>query len=302
VSSPKIVVTSNASPAMISPAPAGATSGPCVTLRPPRIRKGGDLVVESPPRARAREVRLRMRTHIDGTLTTGNERVWVGPEVPPFVLLVGGTRELFLLDQTPDGFVGLYRDPYNLSSCQLTGGRNCSFGVALFECSGRQRWLFLLDPLLSRPDQLEVQDIRYADGVLYFNEACQSYARNAGGKCSSLVAIEPLTQTVLWRTPPLVSNNVFLVHQRYLITGHGFTDEPDFLFIVRRSDGKIMQKLPIPLAHEGLSIDPEGILSAFIEHDKILRFRAEGFDGDRPRLVPVATPGAGGGSGSKPRR
>jgi hypothetical protein len=269
----------------------GAGARACVTPPAPRLRKGGNLVVESPPRAPSSRARgLRLRTHVDGALTLGSQRVWVGPEVPPFMLLVGGTRELFLLEEAPDGFVGLYRDPYDASSCKLSGAENCSFGVALFDCSGQQRWLFLLDPLLSRPDHLEVQDMRYADGVLYFNEACQSYSREAGGRCSSLVAVEPLTRAVLWRTPPLVSNNTFLVHQRYLITGYGFTAEPDALFIVRRADGKVMQRLPIPSAHAGLSLDPSGTLTVALSTDKELLFKAEGFDGDRPRLSPL--PGA----------
>lgn len=272
------------------PAPTQAVAtGACSPPRAPSVRVGGDLTVESPPRASTRSIGSRLRTHVDGALARGSKRTWVGPEVPPFVFLVAGTRELFLLDQAPDGFVGLYRDPYNAGSCALGGGgsKNCSVGVAFFECSGKQRWLVLLDSILSRPDHLEVQDMRYADGVLYFNEACESYSREAGGKCSSLVAVEPLTKTVVWRTPPLVSNNVFLVHDRYLISGYGFTDEPDALFVVRRSDGKIMQKIHIPSAHQGLAIDAAGVLTAQIYSGGPLQFRAEGFDTDKPRLVPV---------------
>ena len=227
-----------------------------------------------------------MRAHVEGALSRGSPRVWVGRDVPPFVLVQGGTRELFLLDQAPDGFVGLYRDPYGASSCRLDGDANCSFGAALFECSGKTRWLFALDPFLSRKDHLEIQDMRYADGVLYFNEACQSYSREAQGKCSSLVAVEPLTKTLLWRTRPLVSNATFLVAGRYLITGYGFTAEPDALFLVRRSDGKIMSSTPIPTAHSTLDLAPDGVLTVGTHNaNPALRFRAEGLDGERPRLV-----------------
>ena len=106
-----------------------------------------------------------------------------------------------------------------------------------------------------------------------------------GGRCSSLVAVEPLTRTVVWRTPPLVSNNVFIVHQRYLITGYGFTAEPDALFIVRRSDGKVMQRISITSAHQGLSLDAEGTLTVHLHTGGPVRFRAEGFDGERPKLT-----------------
>lgn len=230
-----------------------------------------------------------MRTDVEGDLSAGHPRTWVGRDVPPFVLVQGGTRELTLLDQAPDGFVGLYRDPYGSSSCSLGGPGNCSFGVALFECSGKTRWLFLLDPFFSRKDHLEVQDVRYADGVLYFNEACQSYSREAQGACSSLVAVEPLTKTLLWRTRPLVSNATFVVADRYLITAYGFTAEPDALFIIRRSDGKVMGSTPIPIAHHTLELGQTGVLYVDMWSGPQLRFLAEGFDGAHPRLVPLPT-------------
>lgn len=260
-------------------------AGNCSYAPPPASRIAGDLIVSSPPKAPTRTIPTRLRTHAEGALSLGSPRTWVGRDVPPFVLLQGGTRELTLLDQAPDGFVGLYRDPYGAPSCSLSGPANCSFGVALFECSGKTRWLFLLDPFLSRKDHLEVQDMRYADGIIYFNEACQSYSREAQGQCSSLVAVEPLTKTLLWRTRPLVSNATFVVANRYIITGYGFTAEPDALFIVRRSDGKVMGRTSIPTAHHTLDLDATGILRVDMHSGPQLRFRAEGFDGDRPRLV-----------------
>ena len=268
-----------------SPPPPLVVAGDCSYAPAPPTRVAGDLTVSSPPLAPTRTLPSRLRAHVEGTLSRGSARVWVGRDVPPFVLVQGGTRELFLLDQAPDGFVALYRDPYGASSCSLGGEGNCSFGAALFECAGKTRWLFLLDPFLSRKDHLEVQDMRYADGVFYFNEACQSYSKEAQVKCSSLVAVDPLTRTLLWRTRPLVSNATFVVAGRYLITGYGFTAEPDALFIVRRSDGKITSTTPIPSAHDTLALAPSGILTVSTQSDTVLRFRAEGFDGERPRLV-----------------
>jgi hypothetical protein len=297
---PLVVAASEPPPAIVDPPP------PVVVVAPPppplivagncsyapaeATRIGGDLSVSSPPPRPTRTISTRLRTHVEGDLQHGHARTWVGRDVPPFVLLQGGTRELTLLDQAPDGFVGLYRDPYGASSCQLSNAANCSFGVALFECSGKTRWLFLLDTFLSRKDHLEVQDMRYADGILYFNEACQSYSREAQGQCSSLVAVEPLTKTVLWRTRPLVSNATFLVVDRYLITGYGFTAEPDALFIVRRSDGKVMGRTSIPSAHSDLALGPDGVLTVSTYSDPGLRFRVEGFDGEHPRLTALPAP------------
>ncbi len=275
-------------PVLMTPQPAPPSltvAGNCSYPPPPPRRVSGDLTVLSPPTAPTRVIPSRMRAHSEGALSHGTARTWVGRDVPPFVPLSVGTRELFLLDQDPDGFVGLYRDPYGASSCTLGDNANCSFGVGLFECSGKARWSFLLDPFFSRKDHLEVQDLRYAGGVLYFNEGCQTYSREAQGRCSSLVAVDPVAGKVLWRTRPLISNATFLVADRYLITGYGFTAEPDALYIVRRSDGKVMSRTPINSAHATLELSRDGVLTVSTHNDLLVRFRAEGFDGEKPRLV-----------------
>lgn len=278
-SSPSVATAPN------PPSPAPVTSGNCSYLPATEKRTSGDLTVASPPPPPQQTIPTRMRSNSEGPLTHGGARVWVGRDVPPFVPLTDGTRELFLLDQPPEGFVAFYRDPYGASSCTLEGPGNCSFSVALFACSGKAIWRVTLDPLFSRNDHLEVQDMRYEGGVLYFNEGCQTYSREAQGKCSALVAVDPLAQKVLWRTRPLVSNNTFLVAGRYLITGYGFTAEPDALFLVRRSDGKVMGTTRLPSAHSTLALAPDGVLSVSTYNEPLLRFRAEGFDGDKPRLT-----------------
>lgn len=71
---------------------------------------------------------------------------------------------------------------------------------------------------------------------------------------------------------------------RVPLAPYGFTAEPDFLFVVRRSDGKIMQRESIPSAHEDL-IDGPGSVVAQMEPGRGLLFTREGFDGPSPRLV-----------------
>jgi len=124
-----------------------------------------------------------------------------------------------------------------------------------------------------------------ADGVLYFNEGCQTYSREAQGQCSSLVAVDPSARQVLWRTRPLISNATFLVADRYLITGYGFTAEPDALCIVRRSDGKVMSRTPISSAHSTLELSRDGVLTVSAYGNPLVRFLAKGFDGEKPQLV-----------------
>ena len=294
----------------------GVGAGPCgAQVPPPPSRLAGSLVVESPPRAPTLEIGARMRSHIDGSLTAGSPRIWVGPEVPAFVQLTAGTLELFLLDKVrigaapaasgeaaEDGFLAFYRDPIGASSCHLSGPENCSFGAALYHCSGKLLWVLGLNGFMSRPDRLEVQDIRYGGGALYFNEACQSYSKEANGRCSSLVAVDTVAKKVLWRSPPLTSNGMFVVAGEHLIAGYGFTAEPDFVHVVKRSDGSIAQRIPVPTGPQRIELVKPGEVEVELYDATRLRFRLEGFDGDKPRLVKIAQDKGKEGREPKPAR
>lgn len=152
--------------------------------------------------------------------------------------------QLFIADSTADGWMAFYRGP--LGGAPNSG--NVAYRAILYGTDGSRAWDTNLNRFLSRTDHLEVQDVRYANGRLYFNEACQSYSREAGGACSSLLAVDPVAGTVEWRTPPLTSNNVILLHGPYIVAGYGFTAEPDSLFLVDRATGRILDRQPLDSA------------------------------------------------------
>jgi outer membrane protein assembly factor BamB len=213
------------------------------------VRRGGDLVVEDPPAQPTEPPGGRLRAHTEGTLTSGSPRRWVGPPVPEHVPLVHGTLELFILDEVDGGHLAFYRDPYGASSCALSEDRNCAYRAELYAPDGSATWSIDLSAHLSRPTYLEIQDIRYAGGTLYFNEACQSYARQANNRCSALVALDPAAGRVLWRTRPTTSNAEFLVlDDRLIVAGYGFTDEKDEVYLIRRADGRILHRARVPSA------------------------------------------------------
>ncbi|MEZ4446103.1 MAG: hypothetical protein R3B72_43910 [Polyangiaceae bacterium] len=93
------------------------------------------------------------------------------------------------------------------------------------------------------------QQIRWAearDGVLYLSNANMGYARNSNGMNAYLSAIDLATGELMWRSQPLVANSHnFLIHGGHLISGYGFTAEPDFLFVIARDTGEVVQKLPL---------------------------------------------------------
>ncbi|HEX7239621.1 MAG TPA: hypothetical protein VF263_05120 [Longimicrobiaceae bacterium] len=162
-------------------------------------------------------------------------RVSVPEETPAALPRTLDGLQLTVADPVPEGWLAFYRGPLTPGP----RGENARFRARMLRPDGVVAWDLELNPHLSRPDRLEVQDVRYADGALYFNEACQSYSREAGGQCSALVRLDPRTGRMAWRTPPLTSNGIFLLLGPYVVAGYGFTDEPDALFLVDRATGRI---------------------------------------------------------------
>ena len=109
----------------------------------------------------------------------------------------------------------------------------------------------------------EVQDARYRDGNVYYNEACGTYSSGYKGKCSHLACLDPVAGEVVWRTPDLVSNNIFIFKDDdTIVAGYGFTDEPDYLFLIRAADGKVTSRTKLDSAHTYLEMK-EGKLHVF---------------------------------------
>jgi len=215
------------------------------------------------------------------------DHLWIGPDVPSFVPLEIGTSELDLLDpRAGGGWIATYRERLDL--CGWPKG-NCAATVKLFDGYGKETDSVALKPLLSRPDQLEVQDVRVADDVLYFNEACQTYSREAGGKCSSLVAYDLTSKKVLWRTRSLTSNNELRVVGAYVVAAYGFAGEPASISVVRRKDGALMDRRALPGTNFEMTTKGD-VLSVEIYHAiGTANFRLKDFDGAAPKLVSLPT-------------
>ena len=175
--------------------------------------------------------------------------------------------ELWIAERTGDGWMAFYRGPLAGNADQT----NVGFRVIFFRDGRLGTTGLYLNDLLSRVDHLEIQDVRHRDGKLYFNEACQSYAREADGACSSLVRMDVETETVDWRTPPRTSNNVFLLHGPYVVAGYGFTAEPDSLFLLDASTGAVVDRAPLDSAHQYLELVGDAL--HVVTHERHYVFR-----------------------------
>jgi hypothetical protein len=104
------------------------------------------------------------------------------------------------------------------------------------------------------------QSIHWAvieDQVLYVSTGHRTYAASSGGLNAYITAIDLNTMTLLWRSSPLVSNaENFEIIGNAIISGYGFTAEPDFLYIINKSTGKVAEKItlktsPSYIIHKG---------------------------------------------------
>lgn len=112
-------------------------------------------------------------------------------------------------------------------------------------------------------EELVFQRIRWAEiseGVLYVEHAHGTCSAGSSGLNGYVTALNPVTLEVLWRSGPLTANaeNFVLLGEK-LICGYGFVGEDDYLCVLDRRTGGIVQRVPLPSAPEYLILE-EGFL------------------------------------------
>ncbi|MCU0755231.1 MAG: serine/threonine protein kinase [Xanthomonadales bacterium] len=85
------------------------------------------------------------------------------------------------------------------------------------------------------------------DGVLYVSHGHNTYARSSYGHNAYVSALDIHAGfSVHWHSPAQVSNaGNFLILGDHLISGYGFTAEPDFLYVLDRQTGTVLQRTPL---------------------------------------------------------
>lgn len=108
---------------------------------------------------------------------------------------------------------------------------------------------------------------REANGVLYVQNAHLTYARSSYGQNAYITAFDTQTDRRLWRSRALVANaQTFAVTPDYLITGYGFTAEPDWLYLLDRRTGRVVERLSLPSAPEKITRGGKRLLVRTYDH------------------------------------
>ncbi|MBM4358782.1 MAG: PQQ-binding-like beta-propeller repeat protein [Deltaproteobacteria bacterium] len=125
-------------------------------------------------------------------------------------------------------------------------------------------------------EQFAEQRVRWAEvhgDVLYVATGHPTYARSSGGKNAFVSALDRRTGELLWQSAPLVSNaDNFLLIGDFIVTGYGFTAEPDALFALDRATGKTVARTPLPSGPSHLVLKDGTLYVRTYDRDLTFRF------------------------------
>ena len=140
-------------------------------------------------------------------------------------------RYIYMVDNTnPD--VRLTLEVYSVNGNDLIG---------IYDFSG-----FLNTPVAG--NEFTVMEIPYAkiyDDILYVELAHRTYSADQP-YTAYILALEVETGKLLWRSNFLVANgHNFVVGRDTIICGYGFTNEDDYLYILSRHSGAVLEKIKL---------------------------------------------------------
>ncbi len=84
------------------------------------------------------------------------------------------------------------------------------------------------------------------DDVLYIQHTGNGYAAGFDGNNGYISAISIPDNKLLWTSKPLTANaRNFIVSENSIICGYGFTDEPDYLYVLDKFSGERVQTVKL---------------------------------------------------------
>ncbi|HEX6084927.1 MAG TPA: hypothetical protein VF266_10415 [Thermoanaerobaculia bacterium] len=151
---------------------------------------------------------------------------------------IDGAKFLYAI-RSGDRHLGIYGPDY--AGGTIVAGSDFAFDFSSYRLAPR-----------NVPSDLEYveQRVLWAEvkgDVLYVAHGHRTYAKSSHGMNAYLTAIDLRSGKPLWHSAPLVANatNFTFLDDDHLVTGYGFTAEPDFLYVLRAKDGAAVAKIPL---------------------------------------------------------
>lgn len=160
-----------------------------------------------------------------------------------------------------------------------------------------------------RPPQVKRGDEAFVDmGIgwaqvagdrLYVSHFHRTYAASSGGLNGFLVALRLEDGAVVFSSDPLVANSAtFAVVGGVVITGYGFTAEPDYIYALSAVDGLTLTRLRLHTAPEDIAVRRDQVLIR--AYDRLYDLRLRGLRGGNGAALPPRAPGPGPGPAPSP--
>jgi hypothetical protein len=160
----------------------------------------------------------------------------------------------------------------------LVYGRDFASGRFLVAVDTKGRTRYALDFLaygntpVGSPLYQRVVWAAEANGVLYVETAHATYAKDSGLRNGYVTAIDLATRKVRWRSAALVANALrFELYGSLIVTGYGFTEESDFLYLLDRRSGKLVGRASLPTAADYVVRKGDLLYVRTYDHDVVAR-------------------------------
>lgn len=160
----------------------------------------------------------------------------------------------------------------------LVYGRDGSSGRYLVGANASThelRYAYDFAQLMRAPSGSEVEQVAWARevaGVLYVETTHLTYAAATHRRNAYLNAIDLGTRKLVWRSPALVANaSRFVVVGDLIVSGYGFTREPDYLCLLDRRSGRVLDRMKVPSAPEIIRLHGNRLLVRTYDHDIVVQ-------------------------------
>ena len=254
----------------------------CGAAAPIVDRHEHDLTVPAHPQ------RAEPGTFVSGSLQADNARTWVGPPVPPFVPLYVGAAELAEIRPAGDALLAHYQTPGGGLGCENPFKQTCPQVIRAFDRCGAPTWSVDVRDFFAKGTVARRTEHWLYDGTtLYFDESCVDASTKPKGKCGSLIAMDPSTGKLVWRTAAMTSSGPLLMHDGWLVAVYHYLGQQPFVHLVRPADGKVALRQKIEGGLYDFGVQPDGHLQLTAFGENHTHYVMADWHTDAPKLTRV---------------
>jgi len=125
------------------------------------------------------------------------------------------------------------------------------------------------------PNGAWAEDLTWARQIgrtLYVEHTHSTYGSATKDRNAYITAIDVDARKILWRSPALVANaRTFVVTGNLIVSGYGFTAEDDFLYLLDRRSGRLLDRLRVPSAPEVIKLRGDRLHVRTYDRDVVAR-------------------------------